>query len=172
MKITKRIFAFTMAVIICVSFCMTHVAAARREFYEYTGNNMHIIDDATGSVAYVSCDIPGWNEETYTDFVAGTTIYSIDYGDDRNYYAEAYVEVSLYYEMDSAHAEDTKYAYCSANSAGNYANAEVDGNDLIDMDHGIEYVDTVHTYFICINSDGEYERIEQVGLTISVGTSY
>lgn len=172
MKITKRIFAFTMAVIICVSFCMTHVVAARREFYEYTGDDRYEFSGGNGSFAYVFCDNPGWNEETYTNFVAGTTIYSIDYGDDRNYYAEAYVEVSLYYEMDSAHAEDTKYAYSSANSAGNYANAEVEGNDLIDMDHGIEYVDTVHTYFICINSDGEYERIEQVGPTINIGSSY
>lgn len=46
MKTTKRIFAFTMAVMICVSYCMMHISAAGIEFYEYYGNNASHSADA------------------------------------------------------------------------------------------------------------------------------
>ena len=58
MKTTKRIFAFTMAVMICVSYCMMHISATGREFYEYYGNNLHYFPGGNGSYAYVYCDIP------------------------------------------------------------------------------------------------------------------
>ena len=172
MKTTKRIFAFTMAVMICVSYCMMHISAAGREFYEYYGNNLHYFPGGNGSYAYVHCDIPGWNEETYTDFIAKTYAVGFDYGDDNVYYCRAQVWVSLFYDDEWLTIRGSDYAVCDANVDNDTATATVRGNDLIDMDHGIGFVDTEHEVDICIKVGEDYVRVEQIGPTINIGSSY
>ena len=46
------------------------------------------------------------------------------------------------------------------------------GNDMIDMDHGIEYFSTDHWIDICINDGGELVPIDNYGQSIGVTTSY
>ena len=173
MKITKHLSAFLMAVLICISFCMTHIAAVQRVSVEYTRDweYVYFITDCP-SMAWAGYTNPGWNEETYTDFEAGTLAQDIVYGTDRNYYVCAYVRVGLYYDDENHTIADSTTSVCRATALGFSTEAVIDGNNLIDMDHGIEIFSTDHEIEICINEGGTLVYIDNYGPTIGITTSY
>lgn len=173
MKMTRRILAFTMAVIICVSFCMTHIAATPHESYEWMGDPIekHFIEGQPSRMK-VYCTNYGWNEEVDTDFYAFTIADSVYYANDRQYYAQASVSVGLYYDDEQYWINDYVTEECDATVRGLTAEANIAGNDLIDMDHGIEHFSTNHRIDICINDGGVMVPIDNYGPSIGVTTSY
>lgn len=173
MKTTRRIIAFMMAVMICVSFCMAHIAATPHESYEWFGEPIekYFIDGQLSRMK-VFCTNYGWNEEVETDFYAYTIADNIYYGDDRQYYAQASVNIGLYYDSEHHWINDYVTDECDATAWGLTAEAYIDGNDLIDMDHGIEHFSTNHRIDICINDGGEFVPIDNYGPSIGVTTSY
>lgn len=173
MKTTKRIFAFTMAVMICVSYCMTHINASGTESYEFLGNctSAEFID-GFDSYAKVHCSIPGWNEEVYTDFYAQTYAINVTHSTEPSYYVRASVEVSLYYDDEHLYVSRSVTEKYSHNANSRIADAYLDGNTLIDMDHGIEYFTSRHDIEFCTDENGVLVPFEQYGPTIYITTSY
>lgn len=171
MKITKRIFAFTMAVIICVSFCMTHITAIN-DFYEYQGGSELIYffdeDDANDSYAYMSCTEWGWDEVNTCDFEAATSAYNVYLNAPSNYYIRAFVSVGVFSEPDY-YASDEDIDLTNSDA---YAYAYVGHENLVEMDFGIEYFTTHHEMNGVRFVDGEYEIFTDIGPTILIGTSY
>lgn len=124
------------------------------------------------SYAYVYCTNYGWNEETYTDFIAETYAINVYYGIDRQYYARANVSVGLYYDDEQLWVNDSDTDSCDATVEGLTAEARVYGNDMIDMDHGIEDFSTDHWIDICIMGADGLISIDNYGQSIGVTTSY
>ena len=160
-----------MAVIICVSFCMTHITAIN-DFYEYHGGSELIYffdeDDANDSYAYVSCTEWGWDEVNTCDFEAATSAYNIFYYAPSDYCVRAFVSVGVFSEPDYyASDEDFEYSYSSA-----YAYAHVGHENLVEMDFGIEYFTTYHEINMCRWNGSEWVIEGDIGPRIMIGTSY
>ena len=172
----KRITALTLAMLIFTSVCFSRVSA-QNIFYEWVGpvDTYYFDPPGDGSFARVSGTVMGWNEETYTDFLATTRVYreiesDYDMYDDCRVMARTHVGVYYDDEGISSHEESVDVA----EPGDFYAEAIVDGMDIIDMDHGIEVFSSNHEIFIAVYDAQlrKYVIVEQIGDMITIGTSY
>lgn len=175
----KRMCSLILAMNILVSFFLTQVIAtpSYREF----DSPDHVVnffdgDPVDDSYARVFCTDYGWNEEVYTDFEATTYAYNIHYhyGVEMVYVMRANVYVELYYP-DEGHSIDM-VAEAIIPSRQEFGGAAViDGNSLIDSEHGIGDFVTEHWIEICqinfgqFGDEGLYVAVADHGSTISIG---
>ena len=170
----KRITALTLAMLIFTSFGLSQVSA-QNIFYEWAGpvDTYYFDPPDDGSFARVSGTVLGWNEDTYTDFLATTRVYR-DIESDYDMYddcrVKARTQVGVYYEGEGL--SFSVYSEYVAQPGDLYAEAVVDGMDLIDMDHGIDIFSSNHEIFIGYYNGGVYVIIDQIGDMITIGTSY
>lgn len=170
----KRITALTLAILILTSFCFSRVSA-QNIFYEWVGpvDTYYFDPPGDGSFARVSGTVLGWNEDTYTDFLATTRVYrdiESDYDMYNDCLVKARTQVGVYYE-----GEGLSFSFVSedvAEPGDFYAEAIVDGMDIIDMDHGIEVFSSNHEIFIGYYERGVFVIVDQIGDMITIGTSY
>lgn len=158
-----------MAVIICISFCLSYATAADSGWQDFENGRYYYFVDNNNSCAYVYCTNFGWNEETYTDFAAYTQANDVYLGSASNLYIQAYVYVVLGYSDEILTISKEAHEEYPGNTWGISVTACVDGNDLIDMDHGIEFFTSEHAVYICDYVNGEYIPEYQHGSSIYIG---
>lgn len=175
----KRITALTLAMLVLISFYMTH-ATATPSYREFDDPD-HVVDFFDGdaendSFARVFCTDYGWNEEVYTDFEAETYAYNIlyHYGVEMVYVVRARVYLELYYQ-DEGWSFDTENVIHIPSTYPVGDSAIIYGNDLIDPEHGIGDFITEHQMNVCQQNvgqfweDEEYVAVSNLGSIIRIG---
>ncbi|MBQ8259326.1 MAG: hypothetical protein IJY97_07150 [Clostridia bacterium] len=168
----KKFTAAALALVVFASFLMTHVAAEPNQFYEYMADEElhYFFENSTNdSYARVYGTVFGWNEETYTDFVSQTYAQNVYLGTNSSNFIMAEVSVGVYYD-DEGFSKNRHDTIVATTQIG--VMAEIDGMDIIDMDHGIEHFSSNHELWICTRANDEYETIVNMGPMITIGTSY
>ena len=140
----KRIIAFAMAMIVCVSFCCYSIGAEYAYFY---GSLVQKNFSDTG--AYAALNITNWSYDT--DLWASTIAYVEDY-DYMDGFFDLTVYVDLYVQMEDEFTINSSSSYEDTSSGDTELEACVYGSDCIDSvdEYGIIDFGSDHEVIITI----------------------
>lgn len=173
MKLIKKLTAFTLAAIVCVSFCvMSFPVSAIHTLFNGPTTDVNFFDLETGNLSYGRVHITYWAiPENYTDLEVETYAKNIHFGTENPFILmRASASVALIFD-DYYTRSGESYDECDAWDYG--ISTYVYGIDLIDEDHYIIGFTSHHSMYTVDITDGrgELSVVEQYGPDIYISTS-